>query len=120
MERLWQERGRLVIGGVLVVLALVVLIVGYANIRNEIDVPAQMPYVLSAGVGALILTGVGMVVIRSQDDRAVLDRVAAVEASNEDLRERLDYLTQLLEAALLPDEVEVDARVGAQGSRVRS
>lgn len=117
MERLLQDRSRLLVGGVFILVALVVLIVGYANIRDEIDVPAQMPYVLSGGVGALILTGVGMVIMRSQDDRAILDRLGTVEASNEDLRERLDYLTQLLEAALLPDEVEVDARVSPQRAR---
>jgi hypothetical protein len=45
-----------------------------------------------------------MVVIRSQDDKAVLDRLAEVESTNYQLKERVDYLAQLLEAALLPDE----------------
>ena len=119
MERVLQDRSRLLVGGALVVIALVVLIVGYANIRDEIDVPAQMPYVLTAGVGSLILTGVGMVVMRSQEDRAILDRLGELETTNEDLRERLDYLTQLLEAALLPDAIEVDTRA-PQDSRVRT
>ena len=119
MERVLQDRSRLLVGGALVVVSLVVLIVGYANIRDEIDVPAQMPYVLTAGVGSLILTGVGMVIMRSQEDRAILDRLGELETTNEDLRERLDYVTQLLEAALLPDGVEVDARA-PQDSRIRT
>ncbi len=119
MERVLQDRSRLLVGGALVVVSLVVLIIGYANIRDEIDVPAQMPYVLTAGVGSLILTGVGMVIMRSQEDRAILDRLGELETTNEDLRERLDYLTRLLEAALLPEGVvEVDAR--PQDSRVRT
>jgi Cu/Ag efflux pump CusA len=106
MERLMRDHTRQVVGGVLVVVAAVVLLVGYANIRDETAVAIQMPYVLTGGIGALILTGLGMVVLRSQDDKAVLERLSQVEAVNEELRERVDYLTQLLEAALLPDEAE--------------
>jgi len=61
--------------------------------------------VLTGGIGALILTGLGMVVLRSQDDKAVLDRLGVLETTNDELRERVDYLTQLLETALLPDDV---------------
>ena len=60
---------------------------------------------VTGGIGALILTGLGMVVLRSQDDQRVLDRMTVLEATNDDLRERVDYLTQLLETALLPDDV---------------
>jgi Cu/Ag efflux pump CusA len=106
MERLMRDHTRQVVGGVLIVVAAVVLLVGYANIRDETAVAIQMPYVLTGGIGALILTGLGMVILRSQDDKAVLERLNQVEAVNEELRERVDYLTQLLEAALLPDEAE--------------
>jgi hypothetical protein len=105
MERLKRDHARQLVAGALVVAALVVLTIGYANIRDEIQVAAQMPYVLTGGIGALILTGLGMVVLRSQDDKAVLDRLGVVEATNDELRERVDYLTQLLETALLPDDV---------------
>jgi hypothetical protein len=112
MERLLRDHSRQLVGGVLCVAALVVLLTGYANIRDEIQVAAQMPYVLTGGVGALILTGLGMVVMRSQDDRAILGRLGELEATNDELRERVDYLTQLLEAALLPDEASTRARAG--------
>jgi Cu/Ag efflux pump CusA len=101
------QHARQVIAGVLLAVAVVVLVIGYSNIRDEAQVAAQMPYVLTGGVGALILTGLGMVVLRSQDDKAVLDRLAVVESTAEELRERVDYLTQLLEAALLPDNGSV-------------
>jgi len=104
MQRLAREHSRQVIGGALIVAALVVLIVGYIAIRDEIYVAVQMPYILLGGVGALMLTGLALVVIRSQDDRAILDRLAEVETTNSQLKERVDYLAQLLEAALLPDE----------------
>jgi hypothetical protein len=105
MERLKRDHARQLVAGVLVTAALVVLVIGYANIRDEIQVAAQMPYVLTGGIGALILTGLGMVVLRSQDDKAVLDRLGVLEATNDELRERVEYLTQLLETALLPDDV---------------
>ncbi|MGH7746326.1 MAG: hypothetical protein ACREQ5_16430, partial [Candidatus Dormibacteria bacterium] len=104
MQRLAREHTRQLIGGALVVAAVVVLIIGYVSIRDEIYVAVQMPYILVGGVGALLLAGLGMVVIRSQDDKAVLDRLAEVESTNYQLKERVDYLAQLLEAALLPDE----------------
>jgi hypothetical protein len=109
MERLKRDHARQLIAIGLVVGALVVLTIGYVNIRDEIQVAAQMPYVLTGGIGALILTGLGMVVLRSQDDKAVLDRLAVLEATNDELRERIDYLTQLLETALLPDDVTTTA-----------
>jgi hypothetical protein len=104
MQRLAREHTRQLIGGALVVAAVVVLLAGYVSIRDEIYVAVQMPYILIGGVGALLLAGLGMVVIRSQDDRAILDRLGEVEATNDQLRERIDYLGQLLEAALLPDQ----------------
>lgn len=109
MERLKRDHTRQLIAGALVLAALVVLTIGYGNIRDEIQVAAQMPYVLTGGIGALILTGLGMVVLRSQDDKAVLDQLGVLEATNDELRERVDYLTQLLETALLPDEVSTKA-----------
>src|ERR1044072_6490407 len=105
MERLKRDYARQLVAAVLVAAALVVLIIGYANIREEIQVAAQMPYVLTGGIGALILTGLGMVVLRSQDEKAVLQHVSVIEASNDELWERVDYLPQLLETALLPDDV---------------
>lgn len=104
MERLMRDHARQLVGVVLCAVALVVLLIGYGNIRDETAVAIQMPYVLTGGVGALILTGLGMVVLRSQDDKTILDRMTQLEATNDELRERVDYLTQLLEAALLPDE----------------
>ncbi len=112
MERLMRDHTRQLIGLVLCAVALVVLVIGYANIRDETAVAIQMPYVLSGGVGALILTGLGMVVLRSQDDKTILDRLGQVEATNEELRDRVDYLTQLLEAALLPDQSNPRVKTG--------
>ena len=63
MERLKRDHTRQLIAGALVVAALVVLTIGYGNIRDEIQVAAQMPYVLTGGIGALILTGLPFAVL---------------------------------------------------------
>ena len=120
MQRLAREHTRQLIGGALVVAAVVALLAGYVSIRDEIYVAVQMPYILIGGVGALLLAGLGMVVIRSQDDKAILDRLGEVEATNDQLRERIDYLGQLLEAALLPDgSTEVRGVPAAARAEVR-
>jgi hypothetical protein len=109
MEHLQRDHARHLVPGGLVAAALVVLVIGYANIRDEIEVAAQMPYLLTGGIGALILTALSMMVLRSQGDKAVLDRLGLLEGTSDELRERVDYLTQLLEAALLPDDVPASA-----------
>jgi hypothetical protein len=103
MDRLRRQHGRELIGGALVIAALIAIAVGYANIRDEADVAIQMPYVLTGGIGAVVLAAVGVGVLRSQDDKAILDRLADVEGTNLEVKERVDYLTHLLETGLLPD-----------------
>jgi hypothetical protein len=104
MDRLRRQHGRELIGAALVVAALVAIAIGYTNIRDESDVAIQLPYVLTGGIGAVVLAALGVGVLRSQDDKSILDRLADVEATNLEVRERVDYLTHLLETGLLPDD----------------
>jgi hypothetical protein len=103
MDRLRRQHGRELIGGALVIAALIAIAVGYANIRDEADVAIQLPYVLTGGIGAVVLAALGVGVLRSQDDKAILARLADVEATNLEVRDRVDHLTHLLETGLLPD-----------------
>lgn len=103
MDRLARPQTRLLIGAGCLVAGVVLLISAWSNIRDETEVAIQMPYVLSGGIGALMLTLLAAVALRSTIDAPMRDRLGQVEATNHDLRERVDYLTQLLEAALLPD-----------------
>ena len=107
MDRLRRQHGRELIGGALVVAALIAIAVGYANIRDEADVAIQLPYVLTGGIGAVVLAALGVGVLRSQDDKAILARLADVEATNLEVKDRVDHLTHLLETGLLPDEVVI-------------
>ena len=104
MDRLTSPLARLVLSIGCLVAGVVLLISAWSNIRDETSVAIQMPDILSGGVGALMLTVAAAVLFRSATDGLVRDRLGAVESTNQDLRERVDYLTQLLEAALLPDQ----------------
>lgn len=110
MKRLMRERGRLVAGITLLVAAVVVLGVGYASIADEVFVSIQLPYVLGGGVGALLCAGVGLALVRSQDDIENRRRLVDLEAAHEVMAERfqalglqIEYVTQLLEATLRED-----------------
>lgn len=116
MKRLARERGRMVAGVALLVVAVVVLGVGYASVADEIFVAVQLPYVLAGGVGALLCAGLGLVLLRSQEDSETRTRLKELEIAHDEmserfeaLGERVEYVTQLLEAALL-EEATGDAR----------
>lgn len=112
MDRLRRQHGRELVGGALVIAALIAIAIGYANIRDEADVAIQLPYVLTGGIGAIVLAAMGVGILRSQDDKAILARLADVEATNLEVKERVDYLAHLLETGLLPDEA-VDVTTNA-------
>jgi hypothetical protein len=110
VKRLTRERGRLVAGVTLLVAAVVVLGIGYASVADEIFVAVQLPYVLGGGVGALLCAGTGLVLLRSQEDAMTRTRLKELEIAHDEmsdrfdaLGERVEYVTQLLEAALLED-----------------
>ena len=119
MKRLLRERGRFMAGIGLLVAAVVVLGVGYASIADEIFVSIQLPYLLGAGVGALLCAGLGMVLLRSQEDAENRARLVALQAAHDAMTDRfealgvqVEYVTQLLEAALQEDTVTPDRPVG--------
>lgn len=99
-----SDRSRFWLGTILVVAGAAVLLAGYAQVRDESDVALQMPSILTAGFFAFALTGLGFVALRSHDDRAFVVRMSEMERTLGELRESNEYLTQMLEAALLPDD----------------
>jgi hypothetical protein len=112
VKHLVRERGRLAAGIALLVTAVVVLGIGYASISQEIFVSIQLPYVLGAGVGALLCAGVGLVLIRSQEEADNRARLSALQAAHDAMTDRfealgiqVEYVTQLLEAVLRDDTV---------------
>jgi hypothetical protein len=119
MDRFRRQHSRELIGAAFVVAAFVAIVIGYANIRDEADVAIQLPYILTGGIGAVVLVAVGVGILRSQDDKAILDRLAEVEATNHEVKERMEYLTHLLEAGLVPDDNTVDVSNAQAPARAR-
>src|SRR5207248_8396453 len=112
VKRLLRERGRLIGGVALLAAAVIVLGIGYASIADEIFVSIQLPYILGAGVGALLCAGVGLVLLRSHEDIDHRARLAALQTAHDAMSDRfealgvqVEYLTQLLDAVLSDDSV---------------
>jgi hypothetical protein len=106
-----KENGRAVLGAGSLIAAVVFLIVGYTSIRDEVYVAIQLPDVLWSGVGAVLLAVVGVALLRSADERTIVRRLTELDETNHELAERVAYLTQLLELAILPGEDDVPVAV---------
>jgi hypothetical protein len=100
----FKHHTRLWLGIGLVAAGMVVALTGYLGVHDESETALQLPYVMSAGIGAVALLGLGLVAMRSHDDRMLLERLDATERSLTALRDRNEYLTRLLEGALLSDD----------------
>ena len=123
VSQLLHRRIRLVLGAVFLVAAVVALVVTYTNIADEVYVSIQLPWVLGGGVGALLCGGLGLVLLRAQSDTDNRSRLAALSSAHETMSEQVDllgrrveYVTQLLEAALTT-EVEGAATLAGQDVR---
>lgn len=64
--------GAMAIGGLMVVVA-------YLALRDEIDVSIQIPYLLTGGIGGLLVAGIGMAVLITGQLRDLLQRIAVLE-----------------------------------------
>ncbi|MBI4728529.1 MAG: hypothetical protein HY775_03390 [Acidobacteria bacterium] len=81
------RRWRLAAGAALIASATVVAIVGYLKISVEPSIARQIPYLASAGLGALILAVTGGSLLMADQIRAEDDRVEEIERSVERLAE---------------------------------
>jgi len=126
MKRLLRDRGRWGLGVVLLVAAVVVLGIAYASVADEIVVAIQLPYILGGGVAALLCAGLGIVLLRSQEDADTRARLVALDNAHEAMSDRfealgvqVEYVTQLLEAALQEHADGVPARPASLRREVR-
>jgi hypothetical protein len=81
-----EQRTSAVIGLGLVAAGIVVAVLGYLGVSSETEVPFQLPYFASAGVGALMLVGAGAAILLS-------GRLARDTARLEDLEDALRQLS---------------------------
>src|SRR5207237_9754341 len=95
----------------LTVAGLVAVLVGYLGVRNESHVELQLPYLISGGLGGLVLMGLGALVLIQYQMRLQARRFAEMTDSLDEWKEpALAELLGLLEGA------EIDVEVLAQAT----
>lgn len=93
------------LAGVLVLLGLVAVLIGYLGVRDEADVALQLPYLASGGLGGLALLGLGALVLIQGQMREQEQRFLQVTEQLEDWKESaLLEIRSFLEGA----EIEVE------------
>lgn len=101
-----------VCAGVLTVAGVVTVLVGYVQLRDESDVVLQLPYVMSAGIGGLILVGLGAVALIQAQMQTQTRRAAEVAEQLDEWKDAaLAEIRTFLEGARIEVEVEVDPPV---------
>jgi putative Mn2+ efflux pump MntP len=96
--------------GILTVAGVITVLVGYVQLRDESDVVLQLPYVMSAGIGGLILVGLGAVALIQAQMQTQTRRAAEVAEQLDEWKDAaLAEIRSFLEGARI--EVEIDPPV---------
>jgi hypothetical protein len=77
---------RVIAAVALIVAGAVAEIVGYFGVSGTIDPGAQMPYIISGGIGGLFLLGLAACLLISTDNKAMRDEIAELRREIRDLR----------------------------------
>lgn len=93
--------------GVLTVAGAVTVVIGYVQLRDESDVVLQLPYLMSAGIGGLVLVGLGALVLIQYQMRIQTRRFG-------ELTEALDDWKQaaLVEIRTFLEGSEIEVEIG--------
>ncbi|TMK87946.1 MAG: hypothetical protein E6G57_08925 [Actinobacteria bacterium] len=90
----------------LTVAGLVAVLVGYLGVRDESHIELQLPYLLSGGLGGLVLMGLGALVLIQYQMRIQARRFAEMTDSLDEWKEQaLAELRGFLEGAEIDVEV---------------
>lgn len=90
-------RTRMVAAAVLAVAAVVVTVLGYLGVSRELEVAFQLPYLASAGVGALLLAGAAAALVLGAQLQRDTERLDDLEDSVRLLAVEVERLADLLE-----------------------
>ena len=90
----------------LTVAGLIAVLVGYLGVRDESHIELQLPYLLSGGLGGLVLMGLGALVLIQYQMRIQARRFAEMTDSLDEWKEQaLAELRGFLEGAEIDVEV---------------
>jgi hypothetical protein len=103
-----------VAAGLLTVVGVVAVLIGYLGVRDESDVALQVPYLVSGGLGGLALIGLGALALIQYQMRVQARRFTELTDSLDEWKDAaLAEVRSFLEGA----ELEVEVRPKANGSR---
>ena len=101
----------------LTVAGLVAVLVGYLGVRDESHIELQLPYLISGGLGGLVLMGLGALVLIQYQMRIQARRFAEMTDTLDEWKEQaLAELRSFLEGA----EIDVEVLTPASNGRKRT
>lgn len=89
--------GRLLLGWILILVAAVMLVIGWIGVSGEPLVAAQMAYLMSGGIGGMLAGIIGVGLLVSNDIRRDRERLGRVEAAMLEVRGLLSAQAEALQ-----------------------
>ena len=106
MDDRLTDFGMKALAAALTIAGLVAVLVGYLGVRDESHIELQLPYLISGGLGGLVLMGLGALVLIQYQMRVQARRFAEMTDSLDEWKEQaLAELRSFLEGAEIDVEV---------------
>jgi len=116
MDDRLTDFGMKALAAALTVAGLVAVLVGYLGVRNQSHIELQLPYLISGGLGGLVLMGLGALVLIQYQMRIQARRFAEMTDSLDEWKEQaIAELRSFLEGA----EIDVEVLTPATNGRRR-
>jgi hypothetical protein len=94
-----KRRWRTLLGWAGVIAGALVLVLGYVGVSGQTLVAKQLPYLISGGLGGLVLVGGGVGVLLAEDLRAERARIGTLESELLEVRDLLRTLVEQREGS---------------------
>jgi hypothetical protein len=89
---LLKRRWRMLLGWTSIAAGAIVILIGWLGVSAQTLVAKQLPYLISGGLGGLVLVGVGVGLLVAEDLREERTRVGRLEAEMLEVRDLLRTL----------------------------
>jgi len=117
MDDRLTDFGMKALAAALTIAGLVAVLVGYLGVRDESHIELQLPYLISGGLGGLVLMGLGALVLIQYQMRIQARRFAEMTDTLDEWKEQaLAELRSFLEGA----EIDVEVLTPTTNGRRRS
>jgi hypothetical protein len=117
MDDRLTDFGMKALAAALTIAGLIAVLVGYLGVRDQSHIELQLPYLISGGLGGLVLMGLGALVLIQYQMRIQARRFAEMTDSLDEWKEQaLAELRTFLEGA----EIDVEVLTPATNGRRRA